>query len=289
MKHNNNQDKTIEYYRLIAENTSDLISILDFNPKVEFLYVNSSYEKLLGYGTGELIGKSAMDMVHPSDQGRTIQLLKKYLKEKALKASSKKEVRLSEKIEYRVNGKSGKSYFLASTINVLENKLLFVSKDITEHKKIEEKLKQEKEKIQTYLDLVGVMIVALDRNQKVILINKTGCQVLGYMEDEIIGKNWFDNFVHKEQKRVTKEVRFSPLISDNDIGHKIKKAKKFIEGNDEVLFFMQLKGRQRAFFKEAELKMNEIVSLCTNGKEISRKKTGNNITVRLTKKGEKDE
>jgi len=93
----------------------------------------------------------------------------------------------------------------------------------------------------------------------------------------------------KQSKRVTKEVRFSPLISDNDIEHKIKKAKKFIEGNDEVLFFMQLKGRQRAFFKDAELKMNEIVALCTNGKEINRKKTGNNITVRLVKKGEKDD
>jgi translation initiation factor IF-3 len=92
-----------------------------------------------------------------------------------------------------------------------------------------------------------------------------------------------------KSRTVTKEIRFSPVISDHDVGHKVKKAKRFLENGDELLFFMQLKGRQRMFFKEAEARMNEIILLCTNGKEVSRKKTGNNIAVRLTKKGVKDE
>jgi len=33
------------------------------------------------------------------------------------------------------------------------------------------------------------MLVAVDANQKVSLINKKGCEILGCKEEEIIGKN----------------------------------------------------------------------------------------------------
>ncbi|MFX0092701.1 MAG: ATP-binding protein, partial [Candidatus Hodarchaeota archaeon] len=40
--------------------------------------------------------------------------------------------------------------------------------------------------------------------QTVTLINKKGCEILGYEEDEILGKNWFENFL---PERVRKEVK----------------------------------------------------------------------------------
>lgn len=61
--------------------------------------------------------------------------------------------------------------------------------------KHKQELGLEEKKAQTYLDLAGIIFVALDTEQKVTLINKKGCQILGYKENEIIGKNWFDNFV----------------------------------------------------------------------------------------------
>ncbi len=57
---------------------------------------------------------------------------------------------------------------------------------------------------QNYLDVAGVVLVVIDANQKVNLINRKGCQVLGYKEQEIIGKNWFDNFI---PDRIRGEVR----------------------------------------------------------------------------------
>jgi len=67
--------------------------------------------------------------------------------------------------------------------------------DITERKRMEEALRQERDRTQKYLDVPGVMLVALDTNQKVSLINKKGCEILGCKKEEIIGKSWFDNFV----------------------------------------------------------------------------------------------
>lgn len=54
-----------EKYRLVVENTSDLINLVDKNGK--YLYVNPSYTKIFGYKIKELIGKNAFDFVHPED------------------------------------------------------------------------------------------------------------------------------------------------------------------------------------------------------------------------------
>ena len=62
----------------------------------------------------------------------------------------------------------------------------------------------------------------------------------------------------------------------------MKRVKEFIDGGNDVLFFMRLKGRQRAHFKDAEVRMNEIVAMCSDyTKEISRRKSSNTIAVRV--------
>ncbi len=55
-----------------------------------------------------------------------------------------------------------------------------------------------------YLDIANVIIVALDSKGKVTFINKKGARVLGYPEKEIIGRDWFANFLpQEEQKKLT--------------------------------------------------------------------------------------
>ena len=54
----------------------------------------------------------------------------------------------------------------------------------------EVKLKQEREKAELYLNLVNVIIVALDRDGIITLLNKRGYEILEYEERELIGKNW---------------------------------------------------------------------------------------------------
>lgn len=78
--------------------------------------------------------------------------------------------------------------------------------EIAERKTIEEELRKEKNKAERYLDIAEVMILALDRDQKVALINKKGCSILGVAQKEILGKNWFDSFIPKKQRADVKEV-----------------------------------------------------------------------------------
>jgi len=81
-----------------------------------------------------------------------------------------------------------------------------LDQEIAEHKQAQELLRDERDKVQKYLNVAGVIILALDADGTVILINKKGCEILGYSEQEIIGKNWFDMFVPEEKRE---EVRTS--------------------------------------------------------------------------------
>ncbi len=79
-------------------------------------------------------------------------------------------------------------------------------RDITERIRTQEALQKQRDTAQLYLDVVGVMIVAVGRDRKVILINRKGCEVLGYRENEIIGKDWFSNFIPERSRETVLEV-----------------------------------------------------------------------------------
>ncbi len=68
--------------------------------------------------------------------------------------------------------------------------------------------------MQDLLDVADFMYLVFDINQKVVLINRKGCEILGYTENEILGKNWFTNFL---PKRIAKELKksFVQQIKEN--------------------------------------------------------------------------
>jgi len=84
--------------------------------------------------------------------------------------------------------------------------------DITDRKNAQEQLRKERDKAQKYLDVAGVMFLVLDANGRVTLINDRGCEILGYNEEEILGKNWFENFL-PERIRNDVALVFNKLIA----------------------------------------------------------------------------
>lgn len=66
---------------------------------------------------------------------------------------------------------------------------------------------------QRYLDTAAVMFLVIDPDERVSLINRCGCQILGLEEQAVLGRNWFDTFLppaHREPLRTA----FHALISD---------------------------------------------------------------------------
>jgi len=64
------------------------------------------------------------------------------------------------------------------------------------------------------IEIAGVILIVLDRDHKISMINKKGCEILGYDRDEILGKQWFDNFMYEESIKDTKII-FEHLMQGN--------------------------------------------------------------------------
>ena len=76
--------------------------------------------------------------------------------------------------------------------------------DLERTSEAEKRLREERDTAQSYLDIAGVMIVALDVKGKVTLVNQKACEVLGYEEEKIVGRNWFHHFL---PERLREDVR----------------------------------------------------------------------------------
>lgn len=102
---------------------------------------------------------------------------------------------------------------LAQNINQMTAslKLITASRDeldyeIKEKNGVEEKLVLERDKAQRYLDISGTIFIVINEDFKVSLINRAGCKMIGRDENEIIGLDWFENFIPERKRADTRAV-----------------------------------------------------------------------------------
>jgi two-component system, cell cycle sensor histidine kinase and response regulator CckA len=120
-----------ERYRLIAENSSDLIGLLDQTGR--WVYASPSYYALLGFAPVELIGSATLDYVHPDDRGQLAEQL----------------VRLSEgmvRVSFRMRHADGSWRWLEGVWTAIlqgdDRLIVAAGHDITERKSLEAQLLQ---------------------------------------------------------------------------------------------------------------------------------------------------
>jgi len=137
-----------------------------------------------------------------------------------------------------------------------------LQREIQERIQAEGALRKERDRAQQYLDVAGVMFVAIDADGKVTMINRKGCEVLGYPEEEIIGKNWFDNFL---PSRVRKEVK--------------SVAQKLLSGEIEATEYYENPVLTRSG-DERIIAWNNVLIKNADGKIIGHLSSGEDITER---------
>ncbi|MDD5223664.1 MAG: PAS domain S-box protein [bacterium] len=144
-----------ERLRLISENTSDFITII--NETGEFTYASSSYKRL-GFKPDELIGNNSLDFIHPEDRDKILPAIMKFIFSPDEELARLKHGKNPERLIYRIIDKYGEIRQLETTADLIEKpdgfNILLISRDITEKKKMEEELLKN-EKLQSLAVLSG--------------------------------------------------------------------------------------------------------------------------------------
>lgn len=166
-----------------------------------YLYFNDLHKQLMKtmYNQDIVIGKSILDYITvDSDRAKSKRNYDMSLIGESFSANE----------EY---GSVKKMIFKASFSPVIDNEnniagVAVFARNITEIVKQKKELKYEKELAQRYLNLAGTIIVVLDENGTVTLINQKGCSIIGSNRKDIVGKNWFDNYIEQDEVEDVKKV-----------------------------------------------------------------------------------
>ncbi len=67
---------------------------------------------------------------------------------------------------------------------------------------------------QLFFNQADVFMIAIRSNEVVVDINKKACEIIGYTSNEVIGKNWFENFVPATKREEAKHL-FHNALSGN--------------------------------------------------------------------------
>jgi len=186
-------------YRTLFEGSPDGIIVADADTG-EYIHVNPAICRELGYTEEEIKSVSRFKGIHPKEE---VEKIKKLFSKQA-----QGKIKLAENIPFVHKDGTVRYFDVSSVLMDVDGvrRVVGLTRDITDRLMAERTLTREKETAQRYLDIAAVMIIAIDRDGRVTLVNRKGCAILGYREEEIIGKNWFDNFLPENMRKKVKEV-----------------------------------------------------------------------------------
>lgn len=178
-------------YRLIAENTADYISILTL--KGIYTYLSPSHLKL-GYVPAEFLGKFGLDFIHPEDKKRLLPMLAKYAAMRAKQLLGLKSENFSETIEFRVRDAGGEWHYLEAKGSLIDSPhgkrpdILLISRDVTERRKSEIALKEQRELVDATLSSTTNAVLIMNKQNQVLLVNDAFCSIFSMKKEDAVGR-----------------------------------------------------------------------------------------------------
>lgn len=226
-----------EKYRAVSEQSVQGILIISGDPP-KIVFANPAITKMTGFTAEELLSislKEIFSLIHLEDREIVSQHLEKHL-------LGEEE---TQSYTFRAQKKNGTTawYSLNATRVLYKGQpaLIAFYLDVTAQKQTESLLNEEREKFKQYFEIAGTMLIAFDTDLKITLVNDKACDLLGYEEDELIGKDWIQ-FIPERYKEKTNEYlkallshEITPTLGvEGPILTKLGEE-RIIEWNDAVL------------------------------------------------------
>jgi len=231
-----------EKYRLIAVSTSDLIAFTTVSVCPLFTFISPSHTKILGFSEKELLGKPCLEFIHQDDQPYLQALLKEYFSLKQQGMPTDELMKKVSYLRYRIRDKSGHWHFLQSTMDLVRNELLFVSKDLTEHHQIEEQLQEEKDRLNTIIQGLSIPAFFLDKDHRVVYWNKALEELSRLQSKDIVGTKDHWKAFYVEKRPVMADLLLDGTINRYKEWYAEITKSSLLEGSYECTDFFPLLG-----------------------------------------------
>lgn len=175
-----------QLFRQITENVDDLIAVLDLDGRRVFS--SPSYRQILA-DPEELVGTDSFADIHPEDRERI----------RAVFAGTV-ATGVGQRVEYRLQGRDGALRNIESQGSVVRDadgrivNVVVVSRDITEWRQIEARLREQAELLERAQD--AIFVRGLD--QRVTYWNQGAERLYGWLRQEIVGRKASELLYRKE-------------------------------------------------------------------------------------------
>ena len=244
--------------RSIINTVLDAVITIDSDSNI--LTFNKAAESIFGYSAKEVINKS-IDLLMPEIYSiKHKQHISNYCD-----GDTSSPLKVG-KVRGDLSGqrKNGEIFPIEITLNslVLDNQQAYVGilRDITDRIQNELILKEERDKAQFYLDTVEVIVLMLDPNACIELINRKGCELLGFTQSELVGKCAIELLVPEKDRNANWE-NFKKVLNGK-IDPALNYENKILTKDGELLDIVW----KSAFIKDKDGKTQKIL---TSGIDIT--------------------
>jgi len=199
--------KTRDEYLAVTNLTGDIIVKVDVEGRWTFL--NDGACRFWSKPRKELLGNAFVDYLHPDDQGKTMPAIERGQRGKIVKGLINRQMTPDGWRTVEWNG-----------AGIFDEEGRFVGfqatgRDITERKKMEEKLRESEEQYRDLFENANDLIQSVKPDGRFLYVNDAWCKTLGYAKEELGGLSLFD-IIHPDSQAHCMEI-FQRVISGETV------------------------------------------------------------------------
>lgn len=194
--HDENAPNLEAKYRALLEQIPAVVFMAYLDRGISEAYVSPQIEAALGYSREEWLEDPVRwyQHIHPEDKQRwSLEAAEMFLSGKPLRSAYRVIARDGRTIWFHCDAKmmrhaNGQPWFIHG-----------VAFDISDLKRSEMELQDERNVVSAILDTVGALVVVLDQKGRIIRFNRASELTTGYSFDEVRGKHIWDLFLLPEE------------------------------------------------------------------------------------------
>ncbi len=210
-------------YRLLAENVTDVIWTMDMDGR--FTYISPSVTRMNGYSVEEAVALTLEDILTPSSFERAIKALREA---REMEKMPQKEILRLRTLELEGRHKDGHAFWAEVTTNLLRDQegravgVLGVTRNISERKQAEERLRESEERYRTIFEIApGVIFTLSTKDGTITSLNPAFERLTGWSRADWIGKP-FAGIIHPEDLPLAREMFNRALSGENAPPHELR-------------------------------------------------------------------